>query len=59
MPFQDRIIKHANLDNAFLNFKNRRGEIMSDKKAYMKPEEPYHLKMLRTIQEEKEKKDAE
>ena len=30
MPFQDRIIQHANLDNAFLNFKNRRGEIMQD-----------------------------
>ena len=49
MPFQDRIIKHAYQDNAFLNFKNRRGEIMADKKAYMKPEEPYHLKMLRNI----------
>ena len=32
---------------------------MADKKAYMKPEEPYHLKMLRNIQEEKDKKEAE
>ena len=30
---------------------------MADKKAYMKPEEPFHLQMLRKEKEEKEEKE--
>ena len=56
-PFSDRIIMHCNLENSFLSFKNRRGEIMADKKAYMTPEEPFHLQMLRKQKKDKEEKD--
>ena len=47
LPFRDRIAKSCKLDNAFLNFKNNRREILEDKKAYEVPKEPFHLKMLR------------
>jgi|TARA_B110000285_G_C14541490_1_gene345190 hypothetical protein len=37
LPFKDRIEKSCRMDNAFLNFKNNRREILEDKKAYETP----------------------
>lgn len=55
LPFSDRIEKMCHMPNAYLQYKNQRVEILADKKAYEKPEEPFHLKMLREEKEEAER----
>ena len=55
LPFSDRIVKDCGMPNAYLSYKNERVEILADKKAYEKPQEPYHLKMLREEKEEAER----
>lgn len=55
LPFADRISKVCGINNAYLYYKNNRVEILEDKKAYEKPKEPFHKKMLREEEEERER----
>ena len=55
LPFSDRISKVCGTKDAYLYYKNNRVEILEDKKAYEKPKEPFHVKMLREEEEERER----